>query len=244
MRGRVWYGRRTDRQRTVPQKTFNCSRRISDTISLSDTLNCESCGRKISVEAKVCTCGTGFDPVRRVSEAALERLGHKEDAELPKSLFEDPTDAGYRPSRLGKRKGQSRDYRMSASMLRGDDEEGDGRELHLREYEDRFTLHWDAYSAKNPMHAVKDAPDYGAACVAAVGIVAAAVGSGFVRRRGRKEEDGSGIVEKASGGETTSTEEVDEETERRIRDVIPSIGFSRGFVGSVSERLGNSKQDD
>lgn len=213
-------------------------------MSLSDTLDCDSCGREASVEAEVCQCGTGFDPVRRVSEAALESLGHNEGTELPKSMFEDPTEAGYRPSRLGKRKGQSRDYRMSASVLRGDDEERDGRELHLREYEDRFTLHWDAYPARNPMHAVKDAPDYGAVCAAAVGIFAAAVGSGFVRRRGKQEDSESSLGENVIGGETKEEEKNEGETTRRITDVLPSAGVGRRFFGSVSERLGNGNQEE
>ena len=223
-------------------------------MSLSDTLNCDSCGREIPVEAEVCPCGTEFDAIRRVSEAALERLGHREETELPKCLTGDPTEAGYRTSRLGKRKGQSRDYRMKASSL-GRDE--DGRELHIREYEDSYTLHWDAYPARNPMHAVKDAPDYGAVCVAAAGLVAAAVGSGIARRRGSQKDNGSGPglgenVTVAVGGETENPgdekkeedEKVEGETKSSIRDGLPSVGIGRRVVGSLSGLLGRDSRDE
>jgi len=255
---------------------------------LPETHDCHSCGREAALDAERCACGAGFDPLLRASEAALESLEHKEYVVLEKGISEDPTESGYRRSRLGKPKGQNHDYRLSAGFFEGEEEEEaeetvedeeddrtrvsfvdvslpssvsfpsfesagvpvsvdgvsvsqfdlsipslgnvslrslrdietpsfddlrlpsfssvsppslggdgeseggdadtsqggtDGRELHLREYEDRYTLHWDAHPATSPMHAVKDAPDYGAACLAAAGVVAAAVGSRVVKRR-------------------------------------------------------------
>lgn len=260
-------------------------------MTLPETHDCRSCGREAALGAEGCPCGASFDPLLRASEAALESLEHKEYVVLEKDIIDDPTESGYRRSRLGKPKGQDRDYRLSAGFfeekeeeeekeeaeeaketegddrrrlpiidvslpssvnfpsfesagvpasvdgvgvsqfdlsipslgsvslrslrdvktpsfddvglpsfgnvgtpsLGGGDDEGNGagtsqegtdsRELHLREYEDRYTLHWDAHPATSPMHAVKDAPDYGAACVAAAGVVAAAVGSRLVKRR-------------------------------------------------------------
>jgi hypothetical protein len=221
-------------------------------MTLPETHDCRSCGREAALDAERCPCGAGFDPLLRASEAALESLEHNEYVVLEKGISEDPTESGYRRSRLGKPKGQNNDYRLSAAFFEeekkeeaketeegdrkgasvdgvsashdlsipslgsvslrsledieipsfddvnlpsfGGDEESEKkdershagterRELHLREYEDRYTLHWDAHPATSPMHAVRDAPDYGAACLAAVGLAAAAVGSRVVKRR-------------------------------------------------------------
>lgn len=242
---------------------------------LPETVDCHSCGRETALDAGRCACGARFDPLLRASEAALENLEHKESVVLEKDIIGDPTESGYRRSRLGKPKGQNRDYRLGASFFEGDEEAEkedeeetsshsfdvdvvslpsfvgigtpsfenvavsiptpanlrvpsfrlgvpsfggvstpyvgagalshgdveekavkengdtdagtDSRELHLREYKDRYTLHWDAHPARSPMHAVRDAPDYGAACVAAVGLAAAAVGSRVVKRRKRQD---------------------------------------------------------
>lgn len=241
---------------------------------LPETHDCHSCGREAALDAERCACGASFDPLLRASEVALESLEHKEYVVLEEGIADNPTESGYRRSRLGKPKGQNHDYRLSAAFFEeeeaeeaketeendrkkhsfdvslpssvsfpsfesagvpasfdgmsvsqfdvsipslgnslssledvetpslddvnlpsfGGDEESekkdershdgtDSRELHLREYEDRYTLHWDAHPATSPMHAVKDAPDYGAACLAAVGLAVAAVGSRVVKRR-------------------------------------------------------------
>jgi len=169
-------------------------------MTFPEHLECNLCGRETPGDASTCDCGASFNPLRRLSEKALEELDHSEAVVVPKEAVDDPTESGYRRSHLGKRKGQKRDYRMSASEFKGRDEEGrevyadggeesdeetDSRELHLREYDDRYTLHWDAHPATSPMHAVKDAPDYGAACVALAGVAVTAVASGLRRRRRR-----------------------------------------------------------
>lgn len=175
----------------------------------------------------------------------LESLGHREAVVLPKDLTDDPTEAGYRSSKLGKRKGQKRDYRMRASALDSDD----GRELHLREYENRYTLHWDAYPAKNPMHAVKDAPGYGVACATAVGVVAVAVGSGLAKRRSvdneREPQPAEDVMEnvvvggKRDGGEEASTRSsrLPSVPSVSVGSVAGVLSKPVGFVGSLSEKL-------
>lgn len=214
---------------------------------MSGTIKCDSCGRGVEVRGGglSCPCGEGFETVRRISEAALESLGHRESLVLPKDLTDDPEEAGYRTSRLGKRKGQKRDYRLRASSL-GRDE--DGRELHLREYEDRYTLHWDAYPARSPMHAVKDAPDYGAAVATVVGVAAVAVGSGLVKRTkggSHDEVEDTEMENVVLGGEPKHPEAENEvETTSRLAKlskigarVIGSLSGPAGVFGSLYRRL-------
>jgi len=174
-------------------------------MTFPETLRCDSCGDETSTGAYACDCGENFDPLCRISQWALDELGHSEAFVIPKEVTDDPIESGYRFSRLGKPKGQKRDYRMKSSELHTEKKEGytdggqrpdtgkqtrtpDRRELHLREYEDRYTLHWDAHPARSPMHAVKDAPDYGAICVAVATVAVATVASGLRRYR-RKDTD-------------------------------------------------------
>lgn len=63
-----------------------------------------------------------------------------------------PLQAGFVAS-VGEASGQNADFRLPLD---------DGREIHLREYDDHYTLHWDQVSAvKNPLgHLITDAPHW------------------------------------------------------------------------------------
>ncbi len=147
---------------------------MRDMESLPDAFDCVDCGRAVSLAAESCGCGNDMDPLERVGRAALEHLEHGEKAVIPEEITGHPVESGYRMSRLGRRRGQNHDYRLKASELRDDD----NRELHIREYDDRRTIHVDRHPARHPRHAVDDAPEVGVAAgvaaFAAVGLTAAA----------------------------------------------------------------------
>lgn len=164
------------------ETTYSLRRHISALLELSnmrepvelpDSVACHGCGEDVALAAERCGCGADLDPLERTSCAALEHLEPGVKTELPKDAVGDPCDSGYRGSVLGRRLGQRADYRMRASALH----DGDGRELHLREFDDRYTLHVDRHPARSPRHAVDDAPEVGlaaaAATVAALGLTAA-----------------------------------------------------------------------
>ncbi len=152
---------------------------MSEPEAVSETLRCPSCGDDASLEPASCGCGGSLDTLQRVSDYALEHLEHGDKITLPPEAVDEPTESGFHRSRLGRRKGQSADYRMPASTLK----EGDGRELHLRVYTDRYTLHVDKHPARNPRHAVDDAPEVAAAGVAAFAAVGLTAAASFLRKR-------------------------------------------------------------
>lgn len=147
---------------------------MSETVEPPVSLDCRGCGAAALLESTRCGCGVEFDVLRRASRAALENLERGQKLRLSHDKVADPVESGFRRSRLGRRVGQQADYRMLASRLK----EGDGRELHLREYADGYALHVDRHPARNPRHVVDDAPEVGVAAgvaaFAAVGIVAVA----------------------------------------------------------------------
>jgi len=63
-----------------------------------------------------------------------------------------PLEAGFVAS-IGEAAGQKADYRLPID---------DGREVHVREYGDHYTVHWDQVSAvRNPLgHLLADAPHW------------------------------------------------------------------------------------
>ncbi len=146
---------------------------MREPVELPDSVACHGCGEDVALAAERCGCGADLDPLERTSRAALEHLEPGVKTELPGDAVEDPCDSGYRGSVLGRRVGQRADYRILASRLR----DGDRRELHLREFDDRYTLHVDRHPARSPRHALSDAPEVGVAAgvaaVAAVGLTAA-----------------------------------------------------------------------
>jgi len=71
---------------------------------------------------------------------------------IPKRLVPLPTEVGFEKTDLGYLKGAKCQYRL---MLE------DGRSLHLLEYDDYYTLHWDEIDPrKDPLgHLIFDAPE-------------------------------------------------------------------------------------
>lgn len=142
--------------------------------ALPELPNCSCCAESPDPGVRRCGCGNQLDPLERISEAALRALETGVEIQLPPDILDDPEETGYRRSILGRRTGQLQDYRMLAERF----DEEDGRELHLREYTDRYTLHVDRHPARHPRHAVDDAPEVGVAAgvavFAAVGLTAAA----------------------------------------------------------------------
>lgn len=147
---------------------------MREPVELPDPPACRGCGDDVDLDVERCGCGAHLDPLERTSRAALEHLEPGVKTELRADSVEDPRNSGYRRSVLGRRLGQRADYRMLASEIR----DGDGRELHLREFDDRYTLHVDRHPARSPRHAFADAPEVGVAAgvaaVAAVGLTAVA----------------------------------------------------------------------
>ena len=93
---------------------------------------------------------------------------------MPKYVVDHPSRDGFVKS-LGEPHGQIADYRKSYGK------EG----LHVREYKDRYTIHWDKTDPlSNPMgHLLEDAPHW----LAVAGGIALAVLAGLFlgRRKGR-----------------------------------------------------------
>lgn len=74
------------------------------------------------------------------------------DITISKFGMPHPTEAGFTVSG-GELVGQNADYRLPLD---------DGREVHVREFSDRYTVHWDKVSAlRNPIgHIGQDAPHW------------------------------------------------------------------------------------
>lgn len=125
------------------------------------------CGTAVELSRRSCICGETLRPLRRTSHAALAQLDQGELIEIPIHLCTDPREVGYRKSRLGKPRGQLRQYRMRASKL----DPRDPRELHIREYPEQYMLHIDRYPVTHPAHAVLETPHFNSAiltCLSAV----------------------------------------------------------------------------
>lgn len=89
------------------------------------------------------------------------------DVEIPRFGMPSPLAAGFQ-NRLGDFAGQSANYGLPLA---------DGKEVHVKEYPDKYLGHWDFASAiKDPvMHLVKDSPGWliaGAAGAIGLGLIA------------------------------------------------------------------------
>jgi len=74
------------------------------------------------------------------------------EATVSKWVVSHPLEAGF-VSSIGEAAGQKADFRLPLD---------DGREIHVREYDEHYTVHWDQVSAiRNPIgHLVADAPHW------------------------------------------------------------------------------------
>jgi hypothetical protein len=69
---------------------------------------------------------------KNIVQCVLTKPAHQ-DVEVFKSAIQHPSSEGFKP-RLGDFQGQSADYGMALSDRRG---------IHIREYADRYVVHWD-----------------------------------------------------------------------------------------------------
>lgn len=125
-------------------------------------LPCPECETVVEYRAGDCPCcETSLGAWRAIRQLALEA---EEDLVIAKDGIDHPTGAGFR-THIGSFKGQRRDYRYPL---------GDGSDIHVREFGDRYAVHHDAVSAvDHPVgHVVAHAPHYlvGAAGMAAMAL--------------------------------------------------------------------------
>lgn len=86
-------------------------------------------------------------------EDQVLRRPPRDEIEISKNKIVHPKNSGYKISSMGSPKGQSIDYRKSLA---------DNRGLHIREYENKYKIHWDEKDPReNPLvHLKKDSPEW------------------------------------------------------------------------------------
>jgi len=92
---------------------------------------------------------------------------------IPKRTVPSPEAVGFKETGLGDLKGARKQYRLRLP---------DGRSLHLRDYDQYYTIHWDEIDPElDPLgHLVKDAPDW-LILLALLLIAGIGIGGGFLK---------------------------------------------------------------